>query len=142
MIKNHKKFFCSLWFWWLLLTVVYVCMTFVFFDEQFNSSIIGTPLGYMFGFIGIFVPYGVASFVLFYFPMTWISFVVFILVMLFAETKLGMMNLSSRRRVALNLLILLVLTITVDLIRDTPFESWDIFLKGGDLYQIPMFDVG
>ena len=91
---------------------------------------ISTPLGYIAGFFGLFVPYGLASLILFISPLTWVSLVFFVLSMIFTDRKLNKANLGFGKRILLNLLILLALTTLIDEIRGTPLASWIIFFSG------------
>ena len=90
-----------------------------------------TPLGYIAGFVGLFVPYGLKSLILFIAnPLALVSLIVFIILMIFISRRLNRGNFNLSKRILLNLLILLVLTTVVDLIRGTAFMSWIIFFQG------------
>ncbi len=130
MNENKFAIFRSVWFWWLLTTAVYVILGLSRFPGNTPS-----PLGYIAGFLGLFVPYGLMSLILFFSPLAWFSLVVFIILMIFADRKLNRGNFSLGKRILLNLLILLVLTTLVDLIRGTAFVSWIIFFQGAHPYH-------
>lgn len=105
-----------------------------------NGYEVGGILGYVFGFVGLFVPYGLFSltaFVLFA-PMAFASLAFFFIAMVYASRYLNKSNDSLGIRILKNLLVLLVITFLVDIIRFTPFASWAIFLDAGK-FQIGNF---
>jgi len=125
MNQNQWVIFRSIWFWWVVTTVFYLALSI------YLSPDTPTPLGYIPGFIGLFVPYGFLSFPLFFLsPFPWLSLVIFIVLMGKVERKLNKQNFSLSKRIFLNLLILLLLTVMVDFVRGTAFQSWVIFFNG------------
>lgn len=52
--QTHLPFYTKLWFWWVLLTAIYLGL---FFSGSLGSDT-STSLGYITGFIGLFVPIG------------------------------------------------------------------------------------
>jgi hypothetical protein len=117
--------FRSLWIWWGITTVCYLLMT-------ISGGIqLGSVSGYLLGFIGLFVPYGLYSLLAFINPLAWVSVVFFVFAMIYASRKLNEANDSLGMRILKNLLVLLVITFLVDIIRFTPFASWQIFFDGG-----------
>jgi len=124
-MNNDHKIFRSLWFMWLVTTGLYIILTLVGGLSETPS-----PIGHITGFVGLFVPYGLLSLILLMSPYTWASLVVFILFMVFVEKYLNTLNISFEKRLLLNLLALLILTFAVDGIRQTPLESWRIFIHG------------
>ena len=125
-IQTRNKIWSSIWFWWFLTTVIYIVFNFSGYPSSTTSL-----LGYVAGFVGLFFPYGWASSILLILsPFSWISVVVFLILMFMAEKELNRKNYGLRKRILINFLILLFLTTAVDLIRGTFFQSWFIFLSG------------
>lgn len=125
---NEKLFviFRSIWFWWFLTTSVYVGL-----GRLGYPGITPTFLGYIAGFLGLFVPYGLISLLLFFISLlAWVSLIIFIILMIFTDQRLNKQNFNLGKRILLNLLTLLALTTLVDFIRGTAFESWIIFFQG------------
>lgn len=147
----------SIWFWWILLTIIYALFNafgypvdqsemkyelvgqsdgVTYEDGDFREITFGTYfaqhpvdgiLTISASIVGIFVPYGAASLMVFIISfLSWISAVVFLLLMFVANKKLSQLNIGILRKVLLILAILMVLTMIVDLIRETPFVSWSI----------------
>lgn len=131
--KNKHFTLTSIWFWWLLLTVLYSALSIIFHVPAIDHYPHGAGfIGYVIGFIGLFVPYGPLS--IFYFlvsPLSWVSFAFFLYAMFYAEKKLGKAGLTPWKRILMNIFALLLITTMVDIIRPTPFESWQIFLNAG-----------
>ncbi len=124
MENNQYKVFRSIWFWWVLTTVLYLGLN-PFMDG--NHGI----LGYVGGFVGLFVPYGYfSSFLFLASPLSGISVVFFIFAMISLEKMIKIHNLSLVKKILFNLVALMIITAIVDLIRDTPFYSWHIFIQG------------
>ena len=127
---NKKQFtiFRSIWFWWFLTTSIYIA-----FGVSGFPGYLPTPLGNIAGFLGLFVPYGYLSLFLFFIDLSgasFVSLVVFVILMFFTDRRLNKENFNFGKRILLNLLILLILTTLVDLIRGTAFMSWIIFFQG------------
>ncbi len=116
----------SIWFCWLLTTLIYVVLAFL----GYPKTEIATPLGYVAGFVGLFVPYGLASLILFANPFTWISLLVFLILMFCADRELKRKSYSLVTAILINLLLLLIITIIIDWFRQTPLASWTVFLHG------------
>ncbi len=127
---NIQNKYNTLWAWWIYTTIAYVLLTLMFNFPDPDQYMEGTPLGYLFGFIGLFVPYGVISVAL---MMSWVSFLAFFPIMYFMEKSLRAQKYTTTQRILINLLALLLITIVVDFIRMTPFFSWAIFFSGGVL---------
>ncbi len=125
MNKNKWAVFQSIWFCWFILTALYIILNIAGYPNTVPST-----MGYIAGFIGLFVPYGLPSLILMITPYSWVSLAVFHLAMFWINRRLKGKNLGLGKRIVLNLLALLILTIIVDLIRLTPFESWRIFFNG------------
>ncbi len=121
----RADFYKSIWFWWFLTTFVYVVLN--LFEFPGSNA---TFFGYVAGFIGLFVPYGLTSLILFISIRSWISLIVFVVLMKSFDKKLEKGNYSIGKRITLNLLALLVLTTIVDLVRGTGMASWLIFYYG------------
>ncbi len=126
MNENKWGLFKSIWIWWGFTTFVYLLLS----KSGYLVSLPST-MGYVTGFIGLFVPYGFLSLITFLSPFGWISLIIFLALMIYIERKLNKQNFSLTKRIFLNLLALLVLTTIVDFIRLTPFASWFIFFHGG-----------
>ncbi|PIP86908.1 hypothetical protein COW81_03100 [Candidatus Campbellbacteria bacterium CG22_combo_CG10-13_8_21_14_all_36_13] len=130
MNNTKHKVFESIWFWWFLFTLIYTILNF--------SGSLGLPLplgGYVMGFFGLFVPFGLwSSFLLvaLHVPSI-VALFVFIGLMIFANKKLKTKEIVLWKRILINLLILLLITTLVDFMRGTFFESWKIMFSGGDL---------
>jgi hypothetical protein len=123
--QNRKTILSSIWFWWVLTTIIYLIFNLSHYPGNTPSL-----LGHIAGFVGLFVPYGMLSSILFLSPFSWISAVVFLFLMFRAEKELNAKNYNLSKRILINLLILLLLTIAVDAMRGTFFQSWVIFFKG------------
>src|SRR3989344_8820665 len=124
---DEKKFSLSqsIWFWWFITTACYISLNLLGFPGETP-----TLLGYFAGFLGLFVPFGMLSLVLFLFPSGWISLILFIVLIIFADKKLKQFNLNFLQKVLLNIFVLLVITTIVDFVRGTPFMSWAILFQG------------
>ena len=120
----------SLSFWWLSLTILYVGLGLLFNVPTSDSHGAGI-IGYVIGFIGLFVPYGMASIT---YPLSWISIPFVIFAIISVERELRKSTLSPLTKILVNLIVLLVLTAVADGFRAMPFESWSIFLNAGSLH--------
>lgn len=121
----------SIWFWWICTTFLYLALNFFGYpDLGYPKEQVATPIAYIAGFVGLFVPYGLMSLPLFFNPLGWVSLMVFLISMFLVDRGFNKQNFGLSKRIILNLLVLLVLTAVVDLIRLTPFQSWMIFFKG------------
>lgn len=128
MNKYKYIVFRSLWFWWFLTTAIYLIFNTQGYPPQEGAS---SMLGYVAGFVGLFVPFGFMSLILFFVnALTWVGLAAFIGLMLSAEKILMGRNLGLGEKIFFNLLALLIITIIVDLIRGTAFQSFIIFSKG------------
>lgn len=129
MQAQKYTWFRSIWFWWLITTSLYIILVtqgHALTNTQGNATL----LDYIAGFIGLFVPYGVNSLILFFFsPLSWISLLFFIVAMSRVEKYLNTRQASFSRKIIYNFLALMLLTVIVDIIRHTPFESWRIFFN-------------
>ena len=125
----------SIWFWWVFTTLIYISLTPLLSNQATAPT---TPLNYIVGFIGLFVPYGLLSLMLFLtIPLfAGASLVVFLVLMTIINRKLNKWDLSVGKKILVIFLSLLVLTTIVDLIRFTPFYSWILFLNGMDMGAI------
>jgi hypothetical protein len=124
----QNTIFRSLWFWWFLLTAIYLLFNAAGYPTGGDHDIL---LGYVAGAVGLFVPFGFLSLLLLMSPTTWLSIPVFLISMWYGEKKLKEKNYSYGKKVLMNLLVLLMITILVDFARMTPWASWSIFLGGG-----------
>jgi hypothetical protein len=125
LVKTQNKIFYSIWFWWIFTSAIYYIFNILGYPGEAP-----TFFGHIAGFVGLFVPYGATSSVLFMAPFAWISLFAFAYLMYIAERDLSKKNYSLLKRILLNLLILLILTTVVDALRGTFFKSWDIFFRG------------
>lgn len=125
-MKN--KIFQSIWFYWVVLTVIYLTFNIMGYP---NNASVGQPMGHVAGAIGLFVPFGLLS--LFYLlePEAWLSIPVFFGSMFYVDKKLKEKNYGFIKSLLISLLVLLIITTLVDFARMTPFASWHIFIKGG-----------
>lgn len=127
--QKQNMFNKSVWFWWIFTTCIYLVIG--FFQFPANQVGLSTYLTHIQGFVGLFVPFGMQSFTLLLVsPFSWFSLIIFLASMAYTESFLKKQNYNFRKRILINLLILLVLTFVVDIIRGTPFASWMIFLNG------------
>ncbi len=124
--QNQYPLFRSLWVWWLFTSLLYLVFNALHWIKEGD----GTPLGHLGGFIGLFVPYGWVSLIVSIMPMGLVSIVVFFILMFIIDIAFSQWNLTLGRRILYNLIALLLLTILVDAIRGTFFQSWVIFFKG------------
>jgi len=119
--KNNTvaNFYGSIWFWWIFTTIIYI--------------LLGSPTGYITGFIGLFVPYGRLSLIVMELLPVFsiISLIFFVVSMILIDKLLKRVNILLYKRILLNLLALFIITMVVDFLRFTPFGSIDIFLNGG-----------
>ena len=81
-------------------------------------------------FIGIFVPFGLASLVLFAFPLTWFTIPVFFILMFTSNAVFKEFEIPIGVKIFLILITLIVITTSVDFVRGTPLQSWIIFSQG------------
>ncbi len=128
---NIQNKYNTLWAWWIYTTIAYVLLALIFNFHVSDNYMGGTPIGYLFGFVGLFVPYGVLSVMSLMVLLSFVSFIPFLLIMDFAVENLRVKNYSTTQRILSNLLVLLLITMAVDCIRMTPFVSWTIFFDGG-----------
>lgn len=124
--KNKRTILKSIWFWWILTTVVYLIL------NTGNSTISDRVAG----FFGLFVPYGFLSlFVAFAEPigtlLTIVSVIFFIFAMRWSNKIINKESNSTVKAILMSLFALLIITMVVDLIRGTPFYSWQILFTGG-----------
>jgi len=122
---NKNGLLGYLWVWWGITTAVYLLFNYAHYPNA-HASI----LGYVAGFVGLFVPYGALSFLLLFTPQGMFSVVVFIIAMFVLQGYLNKQNYSLEKSILMNLLTLFILTTIVDIIRGTAFQSWIIFLNG------------
>ena len=131
-MSNKYKFLESIFVLWFVLTLFYILVT--YFLTKFDVSVIGNPVGYFFGFIGLFVPYGLLSLPTFILvPGSWYSLIAFTLILLVADHLTKRSPVDLWKRMLLNLAILFFVTMVVDYMRGTPFASWEIFVSGGSV---------
>jgi hypothetical protein len=92
---------------------------------------VGGRIGYAFGVLGLFVPFGILSTLTLVHPFGWASVVFFIVAMFYLSNKLNSRDLSPMSRIIINLALLLLITFVVDLIRLTPLGSWELLQAQG-----------
>ncbi|MDO8552458.1 MAG: hypothetical protein Q7S01_02915 [bacterium] len=139
---DHKKM-DPVWFWWAIFTVIYIAFNLKGFPVNYlnlGDYPNGLPLmSYIAAFFGLFAPYGTLSFIsLVTNPLSWVSFVIFFLFMKYISTYIKKHRFSKYQIFFICLLSLLLITIVVDIIRGTPFASWNILFTG-HLPQLPSY---
>lgn len=119
-----KDRFSSFWFWFLILTLIYLVLSMVALNGQV------TPLSHIAGFVGLFVPFGFMSLFLLITPLGLVSVILFFVSGYFFSKWLDQQNYSLGKKVIIIFIALLALTTLVDIVRQTPFASWQIFIDG------------
>ena len=121
------KFLMSLPFWWILLTTIYVVLTFL-------------DGGYFAGLLGLFVPIGVSNFFFSFRTFSgrgshaWIVVFPLILVTIFCgEWFLRKWRLSPVTKILLILGILFILTVAVDFVIWGSWASLQFLKAGGEI---------
>lgn len=120
----NKERLSSFWFWFLISTLAYLILGLVSLNGQV------TPLSHVAGLVGLFVPFGFMSLILLMTPLGWVSVVLFFVSGYLFSKWLNQQNYSLGKKIVLIFVALLVLTTLVDLVRQTPFASWKIFIDG------------
>ena len=97
---NWKNILGSIWFWWLVLTIIYTAFNFFGYPKSFsynphrytyqdpythNTIYSLESLDHIAGLIGLFVPFGMTSLVLLAVPIFWLSIPVFFIGMYYAN---------------------------------------------------------
>jgi hypothetical protein len=126
LTQDQQKTLQPIWLWCIFTTLIY----FAFNISGYPMERISSPLGYIAGFVGLFVPYGISSLILLFSLSGLASLGFFILFMYLIERGLRQIDINFYLRILINFLVLLLLTIMVDFIRGTPLESWTIFFNG------------
>jgi len=135
--QGKSKILYSIWFWWIFTTVLYLFV--IFLGNLANNIGFFSFWDHTVGFIGLFVPYGMISAILFLSSLlSWLSLILFLIAMILVEKFLNKKNYNLKKRILINLLVLLILTFIVDAIRGTYLESWKIFLEGTRILNISL----
>lgn len=124
-----NRFFAKFWVWWLMLTAVYVGLCFL---GGLDNPGTGTMLGYLTGFVGMFVPFGMLS-ILFLpsNPLTLFIFLILIFLSIFNGVIICRFGLSAKQEILLNLAVLFVLTLLADISIYGEWNSLKILSEGG-----------
>ncbi len=167
-----NKYYGSIWFWWFVLTFVYVSLNVAGYpmnrytvthadvdyaaladlpysaprpeveEISLMTFALNHPIDVVFtfgtAFIGVFVPFGAASVLLLVMSMAsmngdmgpLMAIPVFFILMFVAHKVLKKYEMSPRKKIAVILIALILITMVVDYVRDTPFESWKILMHG------------
>lgn len=121
---KHISPFSRLWVTWLTLTILYTLFNFAGFLKEGHSS----TLGYVTGFVGLFVPLGpISSFLILSLPLV---IPIIMIGLFFGEKWARPWRLSFWKSISYNLIVLLLITIAADFARLTPFASFWIFFRG------------
>lgn len=119
-----KEQLSSFWYWFLISTLIYLILSIV----ALNGKV--TLLSHIAGFVGLFVPFGFTSLFLLMTPLGWVSVILFFVSGHFFSKWLNQQNYSLNKKIIMIFLALLVLTTLVDIVRQTPFASWQILMDG------------
>ncbi len=128
-----SKILSNIWFWWVLLTILYINL-----DSIYLVDGVFIPFWSKFaGFIGLFVPFGMVSFLysMLVFPFGIASVIIFILFAKRFQKWLDTKNYGLVKNIFLIFVTLLFLTAVVDMVRLTPFKSFEIFKSGNNCYR-------
>jgi hypothetical protein len=136
-----KKYFGSIWFWWLFLTSIYTLFNLLGypcpFSEwyEYHNKCIIPFISYVAAFIGLFVPFGITSLpllfaALMHFSLLSLGPIFFIISMILFGVTIKETKISIFKKMILCLVMLLIFTTVVDGLRDTAFESWKILFNG------------
>ncbi len=125
----------SLWFWWLITTLVYIGLQFSGLLKSEGGG--ASPLSYAHGFLGLFVPFGVWNGIAVlqtFFGWGLLAVALFIVMVFGGDTLISRYGVTSgTTKVFYNLLVLLILTLLVDVIFYGGWQSWTWFTYGGDI---------
>ena len=119
-----NKYLKTIWFWWILLTIIYSFLSLSLLD--------GGLLGRLTGFIGLFVPFGPLSVLVFFIglPLSLISVLVFFGGAYLFQKWLSKKTFSTFTTFLIILIALFVFTFLTDIARGTYFAGFKIFLDG------------
>lgn len=117
-----EKLLGSIWFWWAILTVIYIV---TFFSVGSSAG----PLSFVARTTGLFVPFGMLSLLTFVTVFGWLGLLVFIFSTIYANKRLKALNISLPKKIALIFAALFIITFITDLARLTPFASIMIFIN-------------
>jgi len=132
VLSRTQKLFRSIWFWWIFLSVIYIVLYIsgILPESSYRASVV-FPYNHIAAFIGLFVPYGLASSWLFVFaPIQSIISAILFGMMMVTSSKYIRRTKSTIVAIALCLISLLIITTVVDFVRMTPFASWRILMEG------------
>jgi hypothetical protein len=110
-----KKYYTSVWFWWIFFTVVYVLLSFAG-----GYSLNGTA-GHFFAIIGLFVPIGFLTFIYLFNIQGLIAVAALIIIFTAEHRFLRKFIPKDGQKILLALATLLIATLICDLI---VFGSW------------------
>ena len=159
-MKLNRNFLGSILLWWIVLSFVYIVFNIFGFplgSSELRIDILSNPADGLYtqndyeeisfstfvsrhpvkafltvtaSFLGLFVPYGLPSLMLFLSISAWYSVLVFVPMIAIADYKIQRSTLPLSDKILLILVCLLVLTLIVDLVRSGSWISWDILLHG------------
>lgn len=121
-----EKLLGSIWFWWVILTVIYITTT------VFNIG----PFSFIGRIVGLFVPFGILSLFTFVTVFGWLGLLVFIFSIIYANKRLNTLNVTLPKKIALIFAALFIITFITDLARLTPFASIMISIGGFDSFSL------
>lgn len=124
--SKMTKLFSSIWFWWFILMAIYLLLQYFFPFKEFS---IVTRLTL---FIGIFVPIASNSIGLLYalFPLSLILVFILFFIFKFIQKWLDKSDYSQFEKIILILGILFAMTVLVDTIMGSPYESLRAVVTG------------
>jgi hypothetical protein len=121
-----EKLLGSIWFWWAILTAIYIITTI------FNIG----PFSFIGRIVGLFVPFGILSLFTFATVFGWLGLLVFIFSTIYANKRLNALNIPLLKKIGLIFVALFIITFITDLARLTPFASIMILINGFDSFSL------
>lgn len=127
-MNNKVSFLKSIWFWWIILTIIYIPLYLNYLDK----SHVETIGGHVAGLVGLFVPFGLLGLIwaLVTLPLSLISIIIFFGGAYLFQKWFSKKNVNLFFSIVIIFIALFVLTFLTDFARGTGMESWNIFING------------
>lgn len=133
-----KKYYESIWFWWIILTGIYAVFNVFGYPAEITNYNVSFFVQYISAFLGLFVPFGLGGVALMSLGLiggsllfVFLPIIIFLFLMFSANKWIQKLGTQFFIKFLLILFSLILITCAVDFARGEPFESWSILLKGG-----------
>ena len=121
------KYCNSIWFWWTVITVLYIAAFLLSAAKLIPHTIPAT--------IGLFAPFGVFSVIMLLSYWGWLNLAVFIALMFGTEHLIDRVKVTLFQKIGIIFVSLFILTLILDAIHFTPFLSIKWLLYGAQLKE-------